>query len=143
MTNIIIGIIIGMVVWQLLVSVIGSITDFDNENVLKFLCGIWFVLFYIIVRPIGLLIGKIIRNCFYSKYLKCEFLEDDEEVGVCFYVEKNIAKTYETSPDKKFYVRITKAKNDYYPYRDNIITKEKIEMHPKKYEFLNDWKRID
>jgi len=142
MTNIIIGIIIGMVIWQLFVSVIGAITDFDNEKANYFLFGVWFVLFCVTVLPIAFLIRKIIFYRFFSKYLKCEFMENDK-IGIHYFVDKDIAKTYETSPDKKYHVKITKANYDYLPYRDNIITKEKIEMHPEWYEFLNKWKKVD
>lgn len=142
MTNIIIGIIIGMVIWQLFVSVIGQITDFDSEKANYFLCGVWFVLFCVTVLPIVFLVRKIIFHRFYSKYPKCEFIAENENV-LTFYVDKDIAKTFETSPDKKYYVEITKANNNYLPYCGNVITKEKVEIYPEKYEFLNDWKRID
>lgn len=140
MTNIIIGIIIGMVVWQLFVSVIGAITDFDNEKANYFLFGVWFVLFCITVLPIAFLIRKIIIHHFYSKYLKCDFITQNENV-LTFYIDKNIAKTFETATNKKYYVEITKANYHGLPYCGEVITKKKIEMHPEKYEFLNYWKK--
>lgn len=143
MTNIIIGIIIGMVVWQLVVIIIAVSTDFDSEIVNNIMCGVWAILFYAIVKPIYLLISLIYSSYYYSKYLKCEFYIDDEPYFV-YYVEKDLTKTFEILPDRQYHVDIRKGKAQYhFPYRDRVITKEKIEMTPKIYEFLNKWKRID
>lgn len=142
MTNIIIGIIIGVVIWQLVATIIGVSTDFESELANNIMCGVWTILFYTIVKPIIFLIRKIIFHRFYSKYLKCEFIAE-YEIVLTFYVDKDITKTFETLPNKNRYVRVTKANYNYIPYCGNVITKEKIEMHPEKYEYLNDWKKVD
>lgn len=142
MTNIIIGIIIGMVVWQLVVTIIAVSTDFDNEIANNIMCGVWAILFYTIIKPIYLIISLIYSCYYYSKYLRCEFYDDDFQL--VFYVEKQLTKMFETSPDKQIHVEIKKEKAKiYFPYCDRVITKEKIKMHPEKYEFLNKWKKVD
>lgn len=144
MTNIIIGIIIGMVVWQLIVIIIAVSTDFDSLIANNIMCGVWAILFYAIIKPIYLAISIIYSCYYYSKYLRCEFYCNDDSICI-FYVEKNLTKIFETSPDKQFHVEITKEKPKiHFPYRDRVITKEKIEMdHPGKYKFLDKYKKVD
>lgn len=141
--NTIIGIIIGMVVWSTFVLIVGAITDFENETANTFLCGVWGILFFILLKPACHIIQTVWRHRFYKRYQRYALIENGNYTGLAYFIDKDIISNFETDENKPFHLK-QYQKQKYYgmPYKDEIITKENFGKRLKEkstYDWFNKW----
>lgn len=141
--NIVIGIIIGIVIWNTFTLIVGMVTDFDNETANICLCGVWGILFVILLKPICLAIRTMRLHKFYKKFHRYSLIENGKSVGLSYFIDKDIISNFETDESKMFYLKqYPKEKYHSLPYRDEIITKAKFEKRlitRSTYDWFSKW----
>ena len=145
--NIIIGIIIGIVVWNTFVLIVGLITDFDNETANTCLCGVWGILFVVLLKPICLAIRTIRLHKFYKKFHRYNLIKNGKSIGLSYFIDKDIISNFETDESKPFYLKeYPKQKYHSLPYRSEIITKARYEhdqIPGMTSDDFNKWLKVD
>ena len=141
--NIVIGIIIGIVVWNTLTVIVGMVTDFDNETANACLCGVWGILFFAVLKPICFMIRVIRVRKFYKRFQRYSLIENGKHVGLSYFIDKDIISNFETDESKPFYLKqYSKEKYRCLPYRSEVITKAKFEnkqITGVTYGYLSKW----
>lgn len=126
--DIVIGIIIGIIVWNTFTLIVGMVTDFDNETANACLCGVWGILFFTVLKPICFIIRIIRLHKFYKKFHRYNLVENGKSIGLSYFIDKDIISNFETDESKPFYLKqCPKEKYHSLPYRSEIITKTKFE----------------
>jgi len=126
MTTIIIGILIGILIWSGVFFVFCLADIFDEDWAQIILGTVWIIPFFIIKISIKE-INKIRAKIFNKSYYRVIFwwLKDGKKInGQSFYVRKEYVKGIE--PDETFEIKPSDRKVRA-PYKDEILSKEKFD----------------
>lgn len=126
---------LGMVIWQAIIFLLTLLGNPDSDIQQMCYCGIWSLLFFIIVKPIIHLVYKIRIAIFNKKYVRLSFWRaytGGLDYCTTFWAKQDVVeKLYITDnpqEENRNSVQIINIKIEKnLPYRDEILTPDKLE----------------
>jgi len=127
---------LGMAIWQAVIFLLIIFGNEDSDIQQICYCGIWGLLFLIIVKPIAYLINKIRIAIFNKKYVRLSFWRlynnNSLEHWTTFWAKQDIVEklyiTNDPQKENRDSVRIVDMKiNRNLPHKDQILTFDRLE----------------